>query len=329
MTDIFHEVEADLRREKAQHLWQRFGAYVIVVAILIVVGVAGWRGYLAWQTARDRAEGDRYLALLAEADGARTATAAEELERFATEAPAGYALLARMRAATTFEQASQPDEAIRLLRAVAGDPAVDALYGDLARIRLARLLVDGGNTVEAKEIAGPLAEDAGNPFTRSAQETMGLVAYIDGDLAGVRRWYTDISTDVATSSAMRQRAQAMLALLTQIAPEEVAGDADAAGGAPTAAPPSTAAGVSGPAPAEADADASGAIEAIVPPGGGLASGPAADAAASTGALAAPAANGSAPGTEAASDDASSAGDPAQAAANDGATAPPAAAQETN
>ena len=48
MTDIFQEVEQDLRRERYKKAWDRYGIYVIAVAVLIVVGTAGWRGYLAW-----------------------------------------------------------------------------------------------------------------------------------------------------------------------------------------------------------------------------------------------------------------------------------------
>ena len=259
MSDIFQEVEADLRREKAAKLWERFGVWIIALAVLIVLIVAGWRGYEHWRVSRERAVGDRYVALLAEAEGARTAGSAEALTTFAADAPEGYALLARLRAATTYEQAGDTDTAGQLLRGVADDAEVPALYRDLARIRLVQHLIDAGDTAGAREIAGPMADDAGAPFSRSAQELMGLAAYADDDLAGARRWFTELSTDVATSSAMRQRAQAMLALLTQVAPDSAAGAVSAVPDGAATAPDASASAAAAPTAAASDSTADAAV----------------------------------------------------------------------
>ena len=35
MTDIFHEIEEDLRRERLRKLWDRFGNYLIALALLL------------------------------------------------------------------------------------------------------------------------------------------------------------------------------------------------------------------------------------------------------------------------------------------------------
>ncbi len=45
MSDIFREVDEDLRREQFKRLWDRFGTYVIGLAVLIVVVTAGYRGW--------------------------------------------------------------------------------------------------------------------------------------------------------------------------------------------------------------------------------------------------------------------------------------------
>ena len=64
MTDIFKEVDEDLRREQFRKLWDRFGPYVIGLAILIVVATAGIRGWDYWQEKQAQATGDRFLAAL-------------------------------------------------------------------------------------------------------------------------------------------------------------------------------------------------------------------------------------------------------------------------
>jgi hypothetical protein len=42
MSDIFREVDEDLRREQVRKLWDRFAPYVIGLAVLIVAATAGY-----------------------------------------------------------------------------------------------------------------------------------------------------------------------------------------------------------------------------------------------------------------------------------------------
>mgnify|MGYP006945477697 CR=1 FL=1 len=56
MSDIFREVDEDLRHERYKRLWDRFGVYVIGLAVVIVLGVSG---YKAWATAQPRFWGVR------------------------------------------------------------------------------------------------------------------------------------------------------------------------------------------------------------------------------------------------------------------------------
>jgi len=227
MSDIFQEVEEDIRRERMARLWQRYGIYVILTAVLIVLVTAGYRGYEAWTTSRERAAGDRFTEVLSTAQEGLASTAADELTAYAQDAPSGYAMLARFRAATALKQAGEPQEAVALLSALAND-APDDLYRDLARVRLAQLHLDTGNPAAAVEAVAPLAEESSSPFHSAAQEMMGLAAYARDDLDEVRRWFTALEEGAQTPAALRQRAALMLDLVDQItgaqAAEEGAGE---------------------------------------------------------------------------------------------------------
>ncbi|MEM6761287.1 MAG: tetratricopeptide repeat protein [Pseudomonadota bacterium] len=215
MTDIFQEVEEDLRRERLKRIWDRYGIFVLVAAVLIVIVTAGWRGYDAWNTSQQRAAGDAFVAALTAAEATQTAGAAEQLVTFAEDAPAGFGMLAKFRAATTYNLADQPDEAVAILRSLTTDSSIDSVYQDLARTRLAQVLIDGGSYDEAKQTLSPVAEDASNPFNKSAQEMMGLASYAAGDMAEARRWFTAVESAAGTPPGLRARARFMLALLVQ------------------------------------------------------------------------------------------------------------------
>ena len=64
MSDIFAEVDADLRRDRWQALWDRYGLLVICGAVGIVLLVAIVVGYRAFQQSQNEAASLRYEALL-------------------------------------------------------------------------------------------------------------------------------------------------------------------------------------------------------------------------------------------------------------------------
>ncbi len=45
VSDIFNEVDEELRREQLKKLWERYGILIIALAVLFVAAVGGWRGY--------------------------------------------------------------------------------------------------------------------------------------------------------------------------------------------------------------------------------------------------------------------------------------------
>ena len=45
MSELFDEVDEEVRREQLKKLWDQYSIYIIAAAILIVAAVAGWRGY--------------------------------------------------------------------------------------------------------------------------------------------------------------------------------------------------------------------------------------------------------------------------------------------
>ncbi|WP_108659734.1 tetratricopeptide repeat protein [Acuticoccus kandeliae] len=226
MSDIFHEVEEDLRRERMKKAWDRYGIYVLGAAVLIVLVTAGWRGYEAWRVSSERAAGETYIEVLDQVQGAGTESTAQALEQYADSAPAGYAMLAKFRAATAFADLGNTDQAVTLLNEIADERDNLAIYRDLARIRLAQIYLNNSDPSSAKAAIGPIAQDAGNAYTLTAQELMGLAAYMENNVPEARRWFTSLQDAALSTQAAKQRARLMLALLTQISG---AGDTASAG----------------------------------------------------------------------------------------------------
>ena len=78
MTDLFREVEEDLRREQFSRLWEKYGIYVIgtaVAIVLIVAAIVGWRAWSHSKAVEASAQYEALVAEIAEADPEKSAAA--------------------------------------------------------------------------------------------------------------------------------------------------------------------------------------------------------------------------------------------------------------
>ena len=99
MSDIFREVDEEVRREQLKKLWQRYGNHVVAAAILVVAAVAAWRGYGWWEAKRAAEAGAAFEAAGNLADAGKLSEAEVAFARIAADGTASYRHLARVREA--------------------------------------------------------------------------------------------------------------------------------------------------------------------------------------------------------------------------------------
>lgn len=236
MADIFHEIDEDLRRERFSRLWSRYGAYLIGLAVLIVLVVAGWRGYEWWKLQQEQAAGARFEAAMQLAAQGKTAEAEAAFADLEKDAPAGYRLLARFRSAIELSK-TDPKAAVAEFEALAGDASVGRLMQDVAQLRAALLLVDTAPLSEIESRMKPLDTPEG-AFRHSARELIGLAQYKAGDYKAAVDTFTALLNDGQTPPGLRRRGELMRTLAsTQVpAPAPAAPAATTADPAPAGAP---------------------------------------------------------------------------------------------
>jgi hypothetical protein len=212
MSDIFREVDEDLRREQYKRLWDRFGVYVIVLAVLIVVGVSGYKAWEWWERSQAQATGDRFLAALDLSEAGQHSEAIAALEAVAADGSGDYPTLAIFRGAGERAAAGDREGAVAAYDSIAGRRGLPPLVADLARIRAALILSDTQSPEELRSRIGDLAA-TGNPWRHTAREILGLSAYRANDLAAARTYFDEIVDDQESAQGVRQRAQLMLSLI--------------------------------------------------------------------------------------------------------------------
>jgi hypothetical protein len=210
MSDIFREVDEEVRRDRALQFWQKYQNYAIGIAILVIAATAAWKAFTTYQTRAAEAAGSRYEAALQLLRDGKTAEAKTAFTALAADAPAGYRVLANFAAASA--AAGDSATGANAYDALASDSATPALLQSVAQIRAALLRLDDGDLNELKRRLEPLAA-VGRPFRNGARELLGYAALRanDFDLAG--NLFDQIVVDPASTAAQRQRAEAMLALV--------------------------------------------------------------------------------------------------------------------
>jgi hypothetical protein len=226
MSDIFREVEEDIRKDHWRRLWDRFAPYILGGAVLIVLATAGYRGWEYWQIRQADASGDRFLAALQLSEEGKYQEAIPALRALAEDGSGSYPLLARFRLATDLARSGDVVGAVAEYDAIAGSNAPDDVRA-LARLRAALLLVDTAPPSELETRLHDLA-DTGNAWRHTAREILAISAWRSGDLTNAKRYLDMMTADQETPQDIRGRVVMLSSLVdarlagTGSAPTEVA-----------------------------------------------------------------------------------------------------------
>jgi len=212
MSDIFREVDEDLRNERYKRLWNRFGPYVIGLAVLIVAATAGWRLWEYWQRQAAEATGDRFVAALELADKGDHQAAITALDQVAGDGSGLYPVLADFRVAAERAAEGDTEGAVAAFDAIAASSRTPDAVRPVARLRAALILVDTASLADLQDRIGDLA-GTGEPWRHSAREILGLAAWRSGDLKTARGYYEQIAADQEKPADLQTRAQFMLDLI--------------------------------------------------------------------------------------------------------------------
>ncbi len=211
MADIFREVDEEVRQDQALAFWKKYQNLIVTLAALVVLAAGGWRFWQAQQLKAAYVADEKLQAAMALSREGKQQEAEAAFAALAKDAPAGYAAIARLRAAGELA-ARDRAAAVAAFDRIGADSAFDPLFRDVARLRAGMIRVDDADMKEIEQRLAPLAA-AGQPFRSSARELLGLAALKFGDLEMAGRMFDQIVTDSESPAAMKQRAEAFLGLV--------------------------------------------------------------------------------------------------------------------
>jgi hypothetical protein len=215
VSELFDEVNEEVRRDQLKRLWDQYSIYIIAVALLIIAGVGGWRGYQYLEAKKAAEAGAAFDGAVALSEQNKHAEAEAAFAELAAKGPSGYRMLARLRAAGEVAN-RDPIAAAKMFDDIAADRSAGTEMQDLAKVRAAGLLLDSASYPTILQRLEAVA-GAGSTYRHSARELLALSAWRAGDMTASRQWLDLIANDAETPPGMRSRAEALQALLPPVA----------------------------------------------------------------------------------------------------------------
>ena len=207
MSDIFREVEEDVRREKLEKLWKTYGSWIIVLLALAMAGIGGfevWQRYEAGLRDKDSA------AFVAAQHITDPKAAAAAFANVARTGHGGYAVLARLEEANLMV-ATQPDQAVALYKEIGNDD--HGAVGAVARLRGAWVIADKAPRTDLQSLLQPLL-DPGSVWRQMAEEILAYSDYRAGKTLAATGEFAKLAADPDSPDELRSRARAFSAFLT-------------------------------------------------------------------------------------------------------------------
>ena len=214
MGDIFREIDEELRQERYEKLWQKYGRFFVGAAVAVIVGFAGWQGWTHYDKSQREAASAQYASALRLAAEGKNSEAASLFASLAEKGGDSYGVLSRFHQAALKAKAGDLSGAAADYQAIAAESGVEGTLRDAALLFSVSHAMDQANADPKALLARlePLVAGTG-PWRHSARELSGLLKLRIGDEAGAKAQFQNIADDLAAPPNMRSRAAQVLSVI--------------------------------------------------------------------------------------------------------------------
>lgn len=209
---LLREVDEAVRQDDLVHFGKRHGRALAIGAAVLVLGFGG---YLFWESRGDaarEAQSEMLVVALDQAQAGNLPAAANGVQPLLADAAAGPGASAKLLAAGAAMAQNRPDQAQKLLTALAEDASAPAAIRDLARLRLVAMQFDSMDKGQVAAQLEPLARPD-NPWFGSAGELLAMAYLEQGKRAEAGRLFAQVARTDSVPDPIRSRARQMAGVL--------------------------------------------------------------------------------------------------------------------
>ncbi len=216
MSDIFEEVEEEVRKDQMAELWRKYGLLVWIAGIAIIAAVAfnEWRG--VQQARAEEAHMTQFEAALDLLEEGQYTAAQAALRELVDENTALSPLAAQYLAQADLEGAGDRAAAIAVLEAAASDG--DTAFEQLALLKSVYLRSQTMTLTEMETALAPLIGQE-TQLAALAEELIAAGAYAEGDYERARREFNRLRFAAYAPPGLVQRATIALDTIPRVQAE--------------------------------------------------------------------------------------------------------------
>jgi hypothetical protein len=210
VSDIFREIDEELRRDNLLKLWARYGRYIIAAVIVVMALAAGFAAWRSHQLAERQAQSARFASALALAQAGKNGDAAAVLS---TIDGGGYAVLAAFEKAALLAKQGEHKKSVAAYDRIAASDSAGPILRDLATLLSAMQGAVETDPKAAIARLAPLTAPDG-PWRPTALELTAAAQLKLGNTHAARDIYKGLADDPTAPHSLRARAAEMTAALS-------------------------------------------------------------------------------------------------------------------
>jgi hypothetical protein len=210
VSDIFREVEEEVRRDRLERIWKEYGDYIVAAIAIAILAVAAYRLWNVYQAREAARASVRYISAQRLLESGQAQPAAREFAHLSQTAPKGYAKLSQMQEADALAASGNAAAALANYRKLIDSG--DEMLSSIARIRAAWILVEGAPKSEVESMLGGLAAKT-SPWHPVAGEILAYADYHAGDAKRALVEFRALAKDPKSPAGVRGRSNAMATFL--------------------------------------------------------------------------------------------------------------------
>ena len=215
MSQIFHEVDEEVRREHWLGLWKSYGGWLIAALVILVGSVAGYEIWTSHSLHARQEATAQLLNATKPLDSKNYRAAVDALTAAQPKLKGDVKGLALLREAEARLGMEDVTGAIANLDALAADTAISKSLRELGMIYSAYLQVDKAGFDDINARLAPLAAEK-SAWRFSALELIGLSALSNKKPDVARQQFQAIANDAQAPKEIRERAQTTLQAIASL-----------------------------------------------------------------------------------------------------------------
>ena len=204
MTNIFNEVDEDIRKERYQNLWSKYGKYIIGFLVLIVTIFSLTQYLQSKNTSDNKKILDTYFTAIESIEKNQLDLADQNLKTVYNEKNKTLAAVSSIKLSQVYLEDNQKNQALSLLKDIYGNNSLDSIYRELA---LYKYIMINFENIEVSNIENmiSLIENNNSEFNLYFQEMIGIKHLTLGNTKKANSIFTNLSLDENTPFDLRMR----------------------------------------------------------------------------------------------------------------------------